>query len=64
MGKKVVADGLDVAVVGMAELSDGFEVFFGSPALREDRERQRNCHRSHRDVVVGRVEGATGKNKF
>ena len=64
MGKEMVADGLDVAVVGMTELSDGLEVLFGSPTLREDWERQRDCHRSHNGVVVGRVEGVMGRNKF
>jgi hypothetical protein len=54
MSKKVVADRLDIAVVGMAKLSDRLEVLFGSPALRQDWERQRDCHRSHDGVVVER----------
>lgn len=64
MGKEVVADRLDIAVVGLAELADGLEVLFGSPTLREDRKRQRNRDRSHGEVVGEKVVATMGKNKF
>jgi hypothetical protein len=49
MGEEMGPDGLDVAVGRMAEGADGLEILLGSPACRQDWQRQvdlyrRRCH--------------------
>jgi hypothetical protein len=39
IGEEVWANGLNFAIVGVAQLADGLEVLLASPALRQDRQR-------------------------
>ena len=52
MRKKMRPHGLDVAVVGLAELSQRLEVLLACPALRQDGERQVHLHRGHVCVQI------------
>ncbi len=47
IGKEVGSNGLNVAVVGLAELAHGCKVLVASPSCRQDRQWQRNCNVGH-----------------
>lgn len=47
ISQEVRANRLNIAVVGLAKLTDGLEVLLASPAFRQDRERQGNLNVGH-----------------
>ena len=57
MCEKVVSHGLDVAIIGGSEATNGFKILFGGPACREDRERQRDLYSGHVCVCGGAEVG-------
>jgi hypothetical protein len=59
----VRADGLDFAVVGLAEGARGLEVLLASPALRQDGQRQVDLDVGH-CVAVSLLVVGTGLNSF
>jgi hypothetical protein len=63
VGEEVWANRLNLAVVCIAQLADGLEVLFTSPALRQDRQRQRNLHVCHYAGLSSWVVGETGSER-
>jgi hypothetical protein len=52
IGQEVGTNRLDIAVIGGGELADGLEVLLGGPALRQNRQWERNLNVSHGGVAV------------
>ena len=66
IGQEVRANRLNIAVVCLAQLADGFEVLLTSPALGQDGQWQRNLHVRHCARLVlcgGGGEDGGGREK-
>lgn len=57
MCEEVRTDGLNVAIVGGAQVADGLEVLLGGPARRQDWKGKRNLHGRHCGWVDEKIAG-------